>query len=131
MEKRIPCVEGLSSVHSLPFFLLIAPSASLVHVLTQLLILFLIVLYTSLVGPEEALVSSGALVLLVFLDLWGEWKAHKAFAAVRAGVPHQALVLRDNVATSVDRSLLVPGDIVLLRAGMVSGDCAGEEHAPG
>lgn len=71
----------------------------------------------------------GAIIVAIIaasgvLGYWQEQRAHTAVAALLATVQVTVPVLRDGAETAVPVAEVVPGDVVLLRAGgVVPGDC--------
>ena len=65
----------------------------------------------------------GVIVLNAAFALQQERQAERAVEALRALVPHQAIVLRNAAPTSIDVELLVPGDVLVVSEGQrISGD---------
>lgn len=59
----------------------------------------------------------GVIVINVFIGLLQEGKAEKAAEAIKAMLSANASVIRDGQRSTVDASLLVPGDIVIIKSG--------------
>ena len=76
------------------------------------------------VGERSDAVIIGVIVALsVGLGFVNEYRAEKAAEALHSQIHHEAIVTRDGLATSVDVTSLVPGDLVELRLGdIVPGD---------
>ncbi|CAI5461850.1 unnamed protein product [Closterium sp. Yama58-4] len=110
--------HGVNEIESLPVPTFLAFLIPAVYTPTRLLLLFLLVLFTALCAWSEALVGVACVLLLLLLDTFAEWLGRRGLASACLAVPHDALVLRDGVAVTLPRRLLVPGDIVLLRPGM-------------
>jgi Mg2+-importing ATPase len=88
---------------------------------SPLLCLLLIAAVASyFVGERSDAVIIGVIVALsVGLGFVNEYRAEKAAEALHSQIHHQAEVIRDGAPTSVDVSLLVPGDVVRLRLGEI------------
>ncbi|CAI7874880.1 unnamed protein product [Closterium sp. NIES-53] len=110
--------HGMNEIESLPVPTFLAFLIPAVYTPTRLLLLMLLVLFTALCSWSEALVGVVCTLLLLLLDTFAEWLGRRGLASACLAVPHDALVLRDGVAVTLPRRLLVPGDIVLLRPGM-------------
>jgi len=76
------------------------------------------------VGERSDAVIIGVIVALsVGLGFVNEYRAEKAAEALHSQIHHEAIVTRGGLATSVDVTSLVPGDLVELRLGdIVPGD---------
>ena len=76
------------------------------------------------VGERSDAVIIGVIVAMsVGLGFVNEYRAEKAAEALHSQIHHQAIVTRGGLATSVDVTSLVPGDLVELRLGdIVPGD---------
>ncbi|GJP85344.1 hypothetical protein CLOP_g15446 [Closterium sp. NIES-67] len=110
--------HGVNEIESLPVPRFLAFLVPALYTPTRLLLLLLLVLFTALCEWSEALVGVIGALLLLLLDTFAEWQGRRGLASASLSVPHDALVLRDGVAVTLPRRLLVPGDIVLLRPGM-------------
>jgi Ca2+-transporting ATPase len=65
----------------------------------------------------EAIAITVIVLFAVLLGFVQEYRAEKALAALRAMTAPTAAVLRDGVETELPAAALVPGDVLLLRAG--------------
>ena len=70
------------------------------------------------VGERSDAVIIGVIVALsVGLGFVNEYRAEKAAEALHDQIRHETVVLRDAALSSADVTVLVPGDLVLLRLG--------------
>jgi Mg2+-importing ATPase len=70
------------------------------------------------IGERGDAVIIGVIVgLSVGLGFGNEYRAEKAAEALHSQIRHQAVVIRDGLAATVDVTALVPGDLVELRLG--------------
>jgi len=67
--------------------------------------------------PGDALVIAAVLTLNAIIGFVQEYRARKSMAALQEMLTFTARVLRDGERREVDGAELVPGDVVLLRAG--------------
>ncbi len=65
----------------------------------------------------DAAVIGIILLLNAILGFFQEYKAEKSIEALKKLTGLQANVLREGIATKIDASLLVPGDVILLETG--------------
>jgi Ca2+-transporting ATPase len=99
------------------------------HELTEPMILLLLcvgVLYT-VIGREviDAATIFIVIVLLVFAEVWNEYRAKKAIAALGHITAPKARVIRDGEIREIDAAGVVPGDLLVLSQGTrVAGDGA-------
>lgn len=71
------------------------------------------------VGEQaEGILITFLALINVMLGLFQEYKAHCAMLLLKRYIPSEARVLRDGKSVIINKSLLVPGDIVILEAGM-------------
>ncbi|QHV98693.1 cation-translocating P-type ATPase [Spirosoma endbachense] len=94
----------------------------LLHQLTDVMILVLIAaaLISGLVGElKSTYVILTIIILNAIIGFIQEYRADKAMDALKKMAAHQAQVLRNNRATKVETSDLVPGDVTLLEAGNI------------
>ncbi|MBZ0210282.1 MAG: magnesium-translocating P-type ATPase [Hyphomicrobium sp.] len=91
--------------------------------------LILILLFASGLSAWTGEVASCAIIILIILlsvvlDVTQQWRAENAIEALRRSVGLRARALRDGVERSIPVEELVPGDVVLLRAGDIApADC--------
>jgi P-type Ca2+ transporter type 2C len=87
---------------------------------TEPMILLLIavgVLYSILGNLTDALTIIVIIIVLVFAEVWNEYRAKRSITALRQLAPPTALVLRGGQPKEVQTQFLVPGDILLLKVG--------------
>ncbi len=84
-----------------------------------LLILLAAATATSLVVGErtDAAIILAIVALSVGLGFFNEYRSERVVEALHASIHHVALVLRNGKPIAVDVTVLVPGDVVLLRSG--------------
>jgi Ca2+-transporting ATPase len=88
--------------------------------ITEPMILLLIaigVIYSLLGSLADAATIIIIIVLLVLAEVWNEYRAKRSISALRQLAPPTATVLRNGQPVEVEASLLVPGDLLLLRVG--------------
>jgi len=88
--------------------------------ITEPMILLLIavgVLYSILGSLTDALTIIVIIIVLVLAEVWNEYRAKRSISALKQLAPPTALVLRNGQLVEVQTSLLVPGDILLLKVG--------------
>lgn len=67
--------------------------------------------------PRDAVAILGIVLTILTIELWIEFRAKRAVAALGTLAPPQVAVVRDGQTRTVAAVELVPGDIVVLRAG--------------
>ena len=82
-----------------------------------LLLLFIGVLYSLLGSPADAATIIVIIVILVLTEVYNEYKAKTSISSLKELSSPEAEVLRDGIPAVVRTEDLVPGDIILLRAG--------------
>jgi P-type Ca2+ transporter type 2C len=88
--------------------------------ITEPMILLLIaigVLYSILGNLTDALTILVIIVVLVLAEVWNEYRAKRSISALRLLSPPTALVLRNGQPVEIQTEFLVPGDILLMKAG--------------
>lgn len=88
--------------------------------ITEPMILLLIsvgVLYSILGSLTDALTIIVIIILLVLAEVWNEYRAKRSVSALKKLAPPTASVLRAGQLLDVQTTLLVPGDILVLRVG--------------
>ena len=66
----------------------------------------------------------GVILINGIFSFWQEYRAEKALAALENLLPHQVMALRDGITEQIPAAELVPGDILILRAGDdIPADC--------
>jgi len=87
---------------------------------TEPMILLLLVVgffYTLWGKLEDALTIFIVILLLVFVEVWNEYRAKKAIASLSKISAPKTKVLRDNVIIEIKTEEVVPGDILILTPG--------------
>ncbi len=82
-----------------------------------LLLLAVGVVYALWGEPRDAVAILGIVLAILTIELWIEFRAKRAVAALGTLAPPQVAVVRDGQTRTVAAAELVPGDIVVLRAG--------------
>jgi P-type Ca2+ transporter type 2C len=68
-------------------------------------------------GYTDALTIIIIIIVLVFAEVWNEFRAKRSISALRQLAPPTALVLRGGQPKEVETAFLVPGDVLLLKLG--------------
>jgi Ca2+-transporting ATPase len=87
---------------------------------TEPMILLLIaigVLYSILGSLTDALTIIVIIVILVLAEVWNEYRAKRSISSLSQLAPPTAFVLRNGHTVEVPTTLLVPGDVLLLKVG--------------
>ena len=84
-----------------------------------MLLLVVGVLYALVGSRSEAVAAFVVIALMVAAEMGTEYRAKLALLHLRTSTPQEAMLLRSGLPKRVDRNLVVPGDCVILRAGMV------------
>ena len=83
--------------------------------------IFILFVAAVVVGALQSWIEFGlimaVIVLNVMIGLLQEGKAEKAAEAIKAMLSANATVIRDGQRATLDASLLVPGDIVIIKSG--------------
>ncbi len=90
------------------------------HEITEpmILLLFFVGIVYSIWGKlDDAITIFVVIILLVFAEVYNEFRAKKAIAALEEIASPKAKVLRDGRITAVDSKDIVPGDILVLSPG--------------
>lgn len=91
------------------------------HEITEPMILLLIVVGVvyAILGREisDAVTIFIVIALLVFAEVWNEYRAKKAIAALGQITAPKARVIREGEVREVDSVLVVPGDVLILSQG--------------
>lgn len=88
--------------------------------ITEPMILLLMavgVLYSILGSLMDALTIIIIIMLLVFAEVWNEYRAKRSITSLRKLAPPTAQVIRGGRQNEVQTAFLVPGDVLLLKAG--------------
>ena len=65
----------------------------------------------------DAIIIGAAVLVNIFLGFWQEAKAEKSFVSLKRALEESAYVIRDGKELLLKREEVVPGDIVVFRAG--------------
>lgn len=90
------------------------------HEVTEPMILLLLVVgfFYSIWGKlEDALTIFTVIFLLVFAEVYNEFRAKKAIASLEKIAAPKTKVLRDGAIVEIDSENIVPGDILILTSG--------------
>jgi Ca2+-transporting ATPase len=91
-----------------------------------LLLLVVGVLYTVFTWPnlEDALTIFSIIFVLVFVEIWNEYRAKKAISALSELAAPRSRVVRDGRIVEVETEKIVPGDVLVFTDGTrVAADC--------
>src|SRR5271157_2324575 len=89
-----------------------------------LLLLVVGVVYTIFGNWEDALTIFSIIFVLVFVEIWNEYRAKKAISTLSELAAPKARVLRDGVLVEVDTAKVVPGDLlVFIQGTRIAADC--------
>ena len=91
-----------------------------------LLLLVVGVLYTIFEWPnlEDALTIFSIIFVLVFVEIWNEYRAKKAISALSALAAPKTRVVRDGRIVEVETDQVVPGDLLVFVEGTrIAADC--------
>jgi len=89
-----------------------------------LLLLFVGVVYTIFGSWEDALTIFSVIFVLVFVEIWNEYRAKKAISTLSELAAPKAKVLRDGVLVEVETAKVVPGDLlVFIQGTRIAADC--------
>ncbi|MBT0158989.1 cation-transporting P-type ATPase [Candidatus Bathyarchaeota archaeon A05DMB-2] len=80
-----------------------------------ILLLAVGVLYSVLGTLTDALTIVVIIVILVLVEVWNEYRAKRSIASLRKLAPPTTFVLRNGKVQEVQTTLLVPGDVILLK----------------
>ncbi len=75
------------------------------------------VLYALWGGIEDALTILGVVLVLVWVEIYNEYRAKRAIAGLRKLAAPSAIVRRDNRFREIPAEQVVPGDVLLVEAG--------------
>jgi Ca2+-transporting ATPase len=82
-----------------------------------LLLIFVGIIYSIWGKLEDALTIFVVILLLVFMEVWNEYRAKKAINALSKIAAPKTKVLRDNKIIEVSTEEIVPGDVLILIPG--------------
>lgn len=89
-----------------------------------LLLLVVGVVYTVFGSWQDALTIFSVIFVLVFVEIWNEYRAKKAISALSELAAPKTRVLRDGTIIEVETEKVVPGDLLVFIAGTrVAADC--------
>lgn len=89
-----------------------------------LLLLVVGVVYTILGGWEDALTIFSIIFVLVFVEIWNEYRAKKAISVLSELAAPKARVLRNSELIEVETAKVVPGDLLVFTQGTrIAADC--------
>ncbi len=89
-----------------------------------LLLLFVGVVYTVLGTLQDALTIFAVIFVLVFVEIWNEYRAKKAITALSELAAPKTRVMRDGRIVEVEAEKIVPGDTLVFTQGTrVAADC--------
>ena len=89
-----------------------------------LLLLVVGVVYTIFGSWEDALTIFSVIFVLVFVEIWNEYRAKKAISSLSELAAPKARVLRDGGLVEVETAKVVPGDVLVFTQGTrIAADC--------
>jgi len=89
-----------------------------------LLLLVVGVIYAIFGSFQDALTIFAIIFVLVFVEIWNEYRAKKAITALSELAAPKARVVRDNRIVEVEAEKVVPGDILIFTQGTrIAADC--------
>ncbi len=89
-----------------------------------LLLLVVGVVYTIFGSLQDALTIFSVIFVLVFVEIWNEYRAKKAISALSELAAPKTRVLRTGVIVEVDAEKIVPGDVlVFIQGTRIAADC--------
>jgi Ca2+-transporting ATPase len=89
-----------------------------------LLLLFVGVMYTAFGSLQDALTIFSIIFVLVFVEIWNEYRAKKAISALSKLAAPKTRVVRDGAIVEVATEKVVPGDVLAFTQGTrVAADC--------
>jgi Ca2+-transporting ATPase len=89
-----------------------------------LLLLFVGVFYTVFGGLQDALTIFSIIFVLVFVEIWNEYRAKKAISALSVLAAPKTRVVRDGIIVEVETEKVVPGDSLVFTEGTrIAADC--------
>lgn len=91
----------------------------------MILLLLVVGFFYTLWGKlEDAVTIFVVIALLVFAEVWNEYRAKKAITALSRLAAPKTKVLRDGKVVEIETEKIVPGDILILASGTrVAADC--------
>jgi len=89
-----------------------------------LLLLVVGVLYTAFGSLQDALTIFSIIFVLVFVEIWNEYRAKKAISALSELAAPKTRVVRDGTMVEVETEKVVPSDLLLFIQGTrIAADC--------
>lgn len=89
-----------------------------------LLLLVVGVVYTVFGGLQDALTIFTIIFILVFVEIWNEYRAKKAISALSELAAPKTRVIRDGMIMETETEKVVPGDtLVLVEGTRIAADC--------
>jgi P-type Ca2+ transporter type 2C len=89
-----------------------------------LLLLVVGVVYAIFGSLQDALTIFAIIFILVFVEIWNEYRARKAITALSELAAPKTKVVRDNMIVEIEAEKVVPGDILIFTQGTrVAADC--------
>jgi Ca2+-transporting ATPase len=89
-----------------------------------LLLLVVGVMYTAFGSLQDALTIFSIIFVLVFVEIWNEYRAKKAISALSELAAPRTRVVRDGAMVEVETEKVVPGDILVFTQGTrIAADC--------
>ena len=89
-----------------------------------LLLLFVGVVYTVFGSLQDALTIFSIIFVLVFVEIWNEYRAKKAISALSELAAPKTRVVRDGTIVEVETEKVVPGDVLVFTEGTrIAADC--------
>src|SRR5512136_2497432 len=89
-----------------------------------LLLLVVGVVYTIFGSLQDALTIFAIIFVLVFVEIWNEYRAKKAITALSELAAPKTRVVRESRIVEIDAEKVVPGDVLVFTQGTrVAADC--------
>jgi Ca2+-transporting ATPase len=89
-----------------------------------LLLLFVGIMYTIFGNLQDALTIFAIIFVLVFVEIWNEYRAKKAITALSELAAPKTRVVRDDNIVEIETESVVPGDVLVFSQGTrVAADC--------
>jgi Ca2+-transporting ATPase len=89
-----------------------------------LLLLVVGVIYAIFGGFQDALTIFAIIFVLVFVEIWNDYRAKKAIIALSELAAPKTRVVRDNRIVEIEAEKVVPGDILIFTQGTrIAADC--------
>jgi Ca2+-transporting ATPase len=89
-----------------------------------LLLLVVGVVYAIIGGWQDALTIFSIIFVLVFVEIWNEYRAKKAISALSELAAPKTRVVRDDMIVEVETEKVVPGDLLVFTEGTrIAADC--------